>query len=217
MSIAANAYRDGEIPERSAPTPDEMAALNDRLRNIQDYLVPASREAIAANVAKLFIGLSKRSEGSEDETERLLVYVEVLGDIPEFAIAKGCADFLYGRKGDRKWLPSAAELRPVCFDHLAPWLAEKERIEAILKADIIQSNEYGRRAKNLAHVQETLRILRGGNPEDAGPNDGLTPQQRAEKWLENAKANPPSAPLVSGSLQKYIAKRVSDIPQQGAA
>lgn len=193
---------DGILPERSAPTAGEAAGLHSRLDEIGKLLTPADPETIAGNVAKLFVAMSKRSEGGEDEQERLMVYVEVLGDVPEFAISSACGDFLYGRAGDRKWLPSPAELRQVCAAKMAPWVQERERIKAVLTAEIVSPNDYGQRAKNLAHVKETLAMLAGAKPEEYG--DGLTDKQRAEKWLAE-DAERAKAPIgISGSLAKLL-------------
>ena len=204
LAIAHNALVDGQLPERSMPNVAELSALGDRLNVIASYLMPATREGIARHVARLFNGLSRRTESQEDEGERLMVYLEVLGEFPEWAIHRACEDFLFGRRGDRKWLPSAAELRPVCVDLVAPWVLEKSRIERIVNAETINPNEYGERLKNLKHARETIAILKGSTAADS-PGDGLTDQQRAEKWLVDFVEQEMADISISDSLRKNLA------------
>ena len=204
LSIAHNALVDGLLPERSMPNLAELTALGDRMGEISAYLRPATREGIARHVARLFNGLSRRTESQEDEGERLMVYLDVLAGFPEWAMHRACEDFLYGRRGDRKWLPSAAEIRPVCAELISPWVMERERIERVVTAETVNPNEYGERAKNLKHAAETIAILRGDDWKEPR-GDGLTDQQRAEKWLaEYAKQE--KAPItISNSLRKNLA------------
>jgi len=207
LSIAENGLIEGTLPERSAPSLDEAQSLADRAQSIAEYLSPASTEEIAQHVVRLFSGLGRRTESQDDEGERLLIYFEVLADMPAWAVSRACQDFLYGKRGDRKWLPSAAEIRAACGDLVAPWMAEKQRIEKILAAEIVNSNEYGHRARNLAHMRDTIAMLRGAEPEKHG--DGMTAQQRAEKWLEEQAHKPAPAPIVGEGLRKYLAAIVS--------
>lgn len=225
LSIAHNALEGGEIPERSLPAPDQMQALAGRVQDIRGYLAPARPDEIAVHVAKLFMGLAKRSEGFDDEAQRIALYVEVLSGVPRFAVEKACGDFLYGRVGDGKWVPSPGEIRQEALRHCAPWVAELDRINAVLNASVIAPNEYGERAANLKHVQETLRILKGAVPknevgtrwaekmQDVAPGD-LNPKVAAEKWLEAYEETPKGAPVIGDGLRKYLDRNFTPAPSR---
>jgi len=225
LSIAHNALQDGEIPERSLPSPDVMQALADRVQDIRSYLAGATREQIAVCVARLFVVLAKRSEGFDDEAQRISLYVEILSDVPRFALEKTCNDFLYGRAGDGKWVPTPAEIRNAAMKHVQPWLAELDRINPILNASVIALNDYGQQAANLKHVQETLHMLRGAVPKcdidtrwatklQDVPAADVTPRVAAEKWLEAYQEKPKDAPQIGPSLQKYIERTRREIGTQ---
>jgi len=222
LSIAHNALQDGEIPERSLPAPDVMQALADRVQDIRGYLQPAKPEMIASMVARLFMALARRTEGMDDSGERVMLYVEILSDVPRFALEKTCNDFLYGRAGDGKWVPTPAEIRNAAMKHVQPWLAELDRINPILNASVIAPNDYGQRAANLKHVQETLHMLRGAVPKcdidtrwaaklQDVPAADVTPRVAAEKWLEAYQEKPKDAPQIGPSLQKYIERTRREI------
>lgn len=214
LSIAHNALQDGELPERSLPSPDQMQALADRVQNIRGYLSPASPDEIAVHVAKLFTVLRKRNEGFEDEAQRISLYVELLADVPRMAIEAACRKYLLGKVGDG-WLPVPGEIRKEAEKHYAHWQAEIDRINAILNAAVVAPNDYGMRAANLKHVRDTIHMLKGAVPksdmdsrwaakmQDMQPGD-VTPQVAAEKWLEAYAEKPKSAPVIGNSLRKYI-------------
>ena len=222
LSIAHNALQDGELPERSLPSPDQMQALADRVLDIRGFLAVARPDEIAVMVAKLFMGLARRNDGDVAASERVMLYVEVLSDVPRFAVEKACSNFLYGRTGDGKWVPSPAEIRTEAMRHCAPWQAEIERINAILNAAVVAPNDYGMRAANLKHVRDTIHMLKGAIPksdidsrwaakmQDMEPGD-VTPKVAAEKWLEAYAEKPKDAPLIGASLRKFI-DRVKDRP-----
>ena len=221
LSIAHNALQDGEIPERSLPAPEVMQALADRVQGIRGYLSPATTDQIAVQVARLFVVLAKRGEGFDDEAQRISLYVEILSDVPRFALERTCTDFLYGKAGDGKWVPTPAEIRTAALKHVTPWLAELDRINPVLNAAVIAPNDYGQRAANLKHIQETLHMLRGAIPKcdidtrwavkmQDVPASELTPKVAAEKWLEAYEA-PKAAPAIGPSLQKYIERNRRDI------
>jgi len=222
LSIAHNALQDGEIPERSLPSPNVMQALADRVQDIRGFLAGGKPDEIAVMVAKLFVVLAKRGEGFDDEAQRISLYVEILSDVPRFALERACTDFLYGKAGDGKWVPTPAEIRNEALRHVRPWLAELDRINPILNASVIAPNDYGQRAANLKHVQETLHMLRGAVPKcdidtrwaakmQDVPASELTPKVAAEKWLEAYQDKPKDPPAISPSLQKYIERTRREI------
>ncbi len=201
-----------------------MQALADRVQDIRGYLVPATPDEIAVQVARLFTIMRKRNEGFEDEAQRITLYVELLADVPRVALDTACRNFLLGKVGDG-WLPVPGDIRNEAKRHYAHWQAEIERINAILNAAVVAPNDYGMRAANLKHVRDTIHMLKGAIPksdmdtrwaakmQDMDAAD-VTPKVAAEKWLETYAEQPKSAPVVSNSLRKWIAK--SGIPSTGA-
>lgn len=192
-----------------------MQALADRVQDIRAFLAPATPEEIAVMVAKLFMGLGRRNDGDVAASERVMLYVEILSDVPRFAVEKACNAFLYGRTGDGKWVPTPAEVRREAEKHYSAWTAEITRINAILNAAVVAPNDYGMRAANLKHVKDTIHMLKGAIPKSDMDNRwaakmqdmdaaDVTPKAAAEKWLEAYAEKPKDAPQISASLRKYI-------------
>ena len=200
-------------------------ALSDRARSLRAYLAPCTREEVVRDLSRVFIALACKSEDGIDAQTRALVYADVLRELPPFAVAKACDDFCHGRAGDRKWAPSAAELKAVAQSHAAPLRRELDRIERAVSAEVVEEVNYRDKQRVLAHAKETMQLLGAAVPlnergkidpsKAVEPEDeaGLSPQAKAEKWLREYAEKAPPLPQLSDAARKATGLP----PKQGAA
>jgi hypothetical protein len=197
LTIALNAEHNGVIVERARLPQKTRRALEERLPAIEGYLAPARTDEIVVALVRVFAALASRSDDGIDAQTRAHVYADILADLPPFSIVKACDDFCRGKAGDRKWVPTAAELRAVAEAHVAPWRAEKARIERALAARVLDAESQQSKQSALDHARETARQLRakvaGGDVDDLA-QDGRSPAQRAVDWLEEL-ASAPKPPM----------------------
>lgn len=216
VSLALNAEHNGKIPARAALPAVRRQELTDRARGLSEYLAPARRDEIVRDLSRVFIALACKADDGIDAQTRALVYADILRDLPPFAVAKACADFCTGRAGDKKWAPTAAELRSVAQAHAAPWRREQERIERALAAEVVEEVDYRSKQAGLAHARETMQQLRAAVPwgqegkvdaakaQEPADEVGLSPVQKAEKWLREYSASAKPLPMLSESARKSI-------------
>jgi hypothetical protein len=216
IAICLNAEHNGKVPVRAALPAATRQALADRVRGLEAYLTPCTRAEVVRDLSRVFIALACKSEDGIDAQTRALVYADVLRELPPFAVSKACDDFCHGRAGDRKWAPTAAELKAVAESHAAPLRREKIRIERALAAEVVDEVNYREKQKVLAHARDTMQQLRAAVPinekgkVDAAkavePEDekGLSPGEKAEKWLAMYSANPPALPKLSDATRRAM-------------
>jgi hypothetical protein len=168
--------------------------------------------------------LACKADDGIDAQTRAIVYADILRDLPPFAVAQACDDFCNGRAGDKKWAPTAAELKAVAERYAAPWKREQERIERVLAAEVVPEVNYLEKQAVLAHARETMQQLRAAVPWNergkvdttqaaAAEDDGLSKAQRAEKWLREYSTNPPELP----KLSPYVRAQLGVAPADEAA
>lgn len=204
IALCLNAEHNGKVPQRAALPAIARDKLQARRQSLAEYLAPCTREEVVRDLSRVFIALACKAEDGIDAQTRALVYADILKDLPPFAVAKACDDFCHGRAGDRKWAPTAAELKAVADGHAAKLRAEKIRIDRALSAEVFDEVDYREKQKMLAHAGETMQQLRAAVPiNEHGKVDpakvtvlsgdaGLTPKERAAKWLNDyAAASPP--------------------------
>ena len=193
------------MPARAQLPAGSRALLVERVAVIDGYLAPAQREEVAVSISRLFLALASSTEDGVDAQTRALVYADVLGDLPPFAVQQAVDDYVRGHAGDRKWAPTAAEVRAQAERYVAPWRAERRRIERALAAKVADAAPSAdARAAVLAHARETLQQLEAtaslGKPARERP---LT-RDEALAWLEQQQANPPPPPRLSPGLRKLL-------------
>lgn len=216
IAICLNAEHNGKVPTRAALPSVTRQALTDRARGLQAYLAPCTRAEVVRDLSRVFIALSCKSEDGIDAQTRALVYADVLRDLPPFAVAKACDDFCHGRAGDRKWAPTAAELKAIAETHVAPLRREAIRIDRALAAEVVDEVNYREKQKTLAHARETMQQLRAAVPtNEKGKVDAAKVQEpederdmslaeKAEKWLKMYDAAPSPLPKLSDTARKSM-------------
>lgn len=214
VAICLNAEHNGKVTSKAALTPSVRGQLEARSQSLREYLAPASRGEVVRDLSRVFIALACKAEDGIDAQTRALVYADVLRDLPPFAVAKACDDYCHGRAGDRKWAPTAAELKGVAERYAAPLKREAERINRALAAEVVGEINYRDKQKLLDHAKETMRQLGAAIPlndrgkvdaskaEEAPEDAGLSPAERAKRWLETYAANPPPIPKLSDAARK---------------
>ncbi len=215
IAICLNAEHNGKVTARGALTANVRRQLEDRFKSLREYLAPCSREEIVRDLSRVFIALACKGEDGIDAQTRAFVYADVLRDLPPFAVSKACDDYCHGRAGDRKWAPTAAELKAVAENHAAPLKREFDRIKRALAAEVVEAINYREKQKVLDHAKETMRQLGAAvpineqghvdpakAPDEPDPDADLSPAERAKKWLEAYAANPPPLPILSESARK---------------
>lgn len=154
LGIAHNGMHGGEIPKSHALQPIERRALEDRLATVRDVLRPAPVSEIVKALASVFVALQHRTDDGFDSRTRAGVYAGILSDLPAFAVRLACDDFCKGKAGDKKWAPSAPEIAAVAKRHAAPWIYERDRIEAALTAKVVEAVDYEKRPDTVAKIRQ---------------------------------------------------------------
>lgn len=214
ISICLNAEHNGKVQVRSALPATVRRQLEVRHRSLRDYLAPCTRDEVVRDLSRVFIALSCKAEDGIDAQTRALVYADILRDLPPFAVAKACDDYCHGRAGDKKWAPTAAELKSVAERHAAPWKREAERINRVLAAEVVDDVNYREKHKVLDHAKETMRLLGAAVPinergkidpskaPDPVDDEPLSPAERAERWLKEYAASRKPLPKLSEADRK---------------
>lgn len=153
LSVAHNGLEGGQLLAANAPSPETRKALYARLTDINALLNPAQPKDIQADVLKLFVALAMRNGDGLDLQTRAAVYVQALAGLPAWAVSKACADFCEGRAGDKKWVPSTAEVRLRAAHYLSDWQREQKRIQDVLTAPVVDKPDRSKRADSVAKVR----------------------------------------------------------------
>jgi hypothetical protein len=215
LSIALNAEWQGRITARAQLPAASRLALADRCEALGGYSAPARPEEILSALVRVFMSLASKSDDGVDAQTRAMVYTDILAGLPPFAVINACGDFCLGRAGDRKWVPTAPELRAVAERYAAPLRAERQRIERALAAKVDGEPTRNSKEANLAHARETIRQLGAALPwnemgrvqpgADKKPaGDARSQAQKAREWLEEqARASDPT-PKLSPALRAAL-------------
>lgn len=204
LTIALNGEHNGLIVERAQLPADTRRALEERLPAIEGYIAPARTDEIVMALVRVFAALTSRTDDGIDAQTRAHVYAEILSGLPPFAVSRACDDFCRGRAGDRKWVPTAAELRAEAEKHVAPWRAEKARIERALAAKVVGAQSREGRESALEHARETARQLRAKSGAGDRAQDDRSAAQKAADWLEELAERPQEPVALSPALRASL-------------
>lgn len=125
-----------EIAATDAPSDVERAALEQRVVAIARWMAPPLPSWIVKQLMALAL-VRPPAGGTDDEREKALkITVNVLSDLPQFALAKAFEAAHRGEVGKPAFMPSPAELRVAACRLTDPLSREKRRIQAVLTAQI---------------------------------------------------------------------------------
>lgn len=191
------------IPADRAPTAEQRQWLSERSAMINAALRPAPEIEIEAELAALFATMGRRSGDEDDAKTIIAIYLADLAGIPGVALKQACADFRQGRAGDGKWVPTQAQIRARANEHLVAPRKELGDIERVLTAKTVPPINHANKAAVLAHVNETITILKA-NSNPTKDVYRLPTIAEAVKWIEREKANPRPAPPLSDAIRKTL-------------
>ena len=153
------ASRRRSISSRSAPTAAEREALQRRMCELADALVPASHEAIVKSIGMMRAGFPALSTTEAERVTSIKVYAAALKEFPEWAIGQACRAAIEGRIGRGQYAPAAPELVAECQRVTAPVREEHVRIATILNAEVYHEPEPEEKARVNAAFDELTRGL----------------------------------------------------------
>lgn len=149
------------IAAEDAPSEDLRQALQARFQRLTDYLAPIGQKGAAGEVMGLSLVLKMRRRSVPETDKTFDLYVENLADLAAFAVVTGCRDYRQGTVGDCEWMPEAPALRAHVVSKLRDALAEKQRIETLLKARIrAPRTSAERRAAVVAMARQATQEMR---------------------------------------------------------
>jgi len=109
-----------------------------RDRDLRQWLAPAGEDAVRPHVASLVMSLKHESEDEEAREIKQRIFAADLADLPLFAVERACADFRQGRAGDRKWMPTQAQVREVAERYAGKLREERADVRAVLEAKVVE-------------------------------------------------------------------------------
>ena len=147
---------------------------------------PADDETLAKLLMSLFGSLQHEQEGA---TTRAVLgnYLDVLSDIPEWAVEQACALYRRGHKGNGRFVPMAAELAQtargliVARETMERERAAYDREAALIAQQIAENERWKRRSAGItpesrARVQQKLEaakaIIAANQLDDEGDRQG---------------------------------------------
>lgn len=151
-----------------APRESERQMLALRGAQIDEWMRPAGRSGALDEVTALFSTRGVKAGADTDVQATMAIYVEDLFDLPGFALAKACKDFRQGSLGDRKWVPTQAEIRHAAHGYLAELARERRQIANVLAAKVLAPQcSPEKRVRVLEFAAEVQRELQ--MPQPPGP------------------------------------------------
>lgn len=210
------------IPANAAPTEDQRAFMQRRVREIDDAMSPADEPSALAEIAAVLRTMAIRG-GDDGELEAVVrVYLTDLGDVPLFALTEACRAFRRGDVGNGTFAPTPAELRREALKRILPWTEERAKLGRVLAARVLEpptSEDESRKAIALAHMAETARILREKSgpvaAQEAMPRPLTVPEANA--WLDTCAASPPRLQPMSPELRRIMGLPDTPPAQEDAA
>lgn len=190
------------IPSERAPTAEQRQWLAERSIMISGAMQPLPEADMLAELGALFATMGRRSGDELDSNVVISTYLADLEGIPGFAFRQACADFRQGKAGDGKWAPTQAQLRTRANEILVGPRKELADIERVLTAKVIPPIDRANREKVMAHVNETLDILRSKSETVERQRDLTRPE--AIEWLEREEAAQRVPPPISPTIRKTL-------------
>ena len=207
VGLALNAEmpdRPGCVPVGRALSPAVKSALRAKLEDIREYLAPASQQQIIVPVSEMFVSLASRGGSSMDVKTRALAYVEILSGLPVWAIKGACDDFRFGRRGDKVWCPTPAQVREAAEDKIGGWSHRVSRIESALNLLPVGDEQQDGPRTVPQRVREVMAELRAASDPDKPRSIMENTRDEARAWLENEAANPRPLPMLSDAAKKSM-------------
>lgn len=190
------------IPSERAPSGEQRQWLAERSVMITGAMQPLPEVDLRMEITALFATMGRRSGDDEDAKAIVAIYLADLAGIPGFALRQACADFRQGRAGDGKWVPTQAQIRTRANEILVGPRKELGDIERVLTAKVTPPVNHANREKVMAHVNETLEILRSKS--DTVIRHRVLTQPEALEWCNREEANPRPAPPISDAIRKTL-------------
>ena len=178
------------ISDRRAPAGRDLAALEDRQRQLIDALAPGPLHDIQRAVLQMFMGFP--SSNTLDMQGAVAAYAAALSVYPAWSVVKACEDVVRGRVGGNKaFAPSAAELSAHVTGILSDAKREAALIKRVLEAQIyreVTPEEKERVSAGLHALAAELGFVTWGS-------EGEKPAPKRERTLEEIAVDYAARPL----------------------
>jgi hypothetical protein len=188
LSIALNALVGGGMTEAALPSGARLG-LETRSRELAAALAPPRPEKVRSLLAQLGT-LPSRDE--DDPTVRLMLveqYVVACSDVPEWALEWAVWAFIKNEAGGSQFRPTAGELRSFAMRRVSDVIAERQKIESVLRAPapvkLIGPEDRKRMADMLREAAEAFRMRDLEVEQKRGARE-LEVVRRAQETIEEA-------------------------------
>lgn len=148
------------LPEALAPSGPERAALAERRTALAIALRPAGKRIALERITTLSMMMKGRGGDGRETAAWMSLYVEVLKDIPLFALDMACNDFLSAKAGDGEWLPPPGKIVKQAELYWRPFDREGALLACILDARVLPRVDRGTAAERKAAVARILVSMR---------------------------------------------------------
>ncbi len=179
-----------------------------RRGELKRWLAPAGR-SVTEPVLGLLTAMPSQSAGGVDPAMRVVTFVEDLGDLPLFAVARACSDFRRGIVGSKHWAPTAAEIREQAEKIAAPFWKELADVAEVAEFEPQQSGAIDDPKSILSRVREvadaTVRDIRGV-PESDPEQVRIDAQAALDRRREAVEAGVIEPIVMSDALRAVLAK-----------
>lgn len=157
------------IDHRFAPDESERRQLQAFIREVDASI--AEDRPNKMQPIKLLMADRASATGSEgDAKARAAAYAIALRDVPWWAIANACEDYICGRvPGDkREYMPTSAQLADRARHHMTILRADQYRARQLLKAKPVRVVSEEERARVMARMAKLVAGLRTDDDKGAG-------------------------------------------------
>jgi hypothetical protein len=135
LARALNALVDGEMTEASLPNGARIG-LETRLRELMSALELPRPQRVRAIVAQLATMPGRTESDPEKRRLEFEQYLAIVADVPEWALEWSVMAFLKNETGNAPFRPTAGEVRSFAMRRVEGVIAERQRIERVLRAKI---------------------------------------------------------------------------------
>lgn len=143
--------------------PADRVALERRKAMLDHWLLPASREDYPRLTKAIAEMMGSFGAGSSSEKAVVAKWLQVVSDLPSWAILRACALIESGdaEGASLDYRPSAPRLKAVARDVMAPWLEELAQLRAVLAVKALEPEDAAMRARVGALLRGLASELRG--------------------------------------------------------
>jgi hypothetical protein len=128
----ATRNNDWELSQSERPSAAEIIFLDHRCALLSEYLTATPPGEVEKLLLPLLVTKAAKSVGVADAGLVRRIYADVLSELPHFALARACHDFLTMRAGDR-WMPDTGEIFQRADGFAKPYRKELAQIRAVLE------------------------------------------------------------------------------------